>query len=128
VTQTIFERYGGFATFRRIVSDFYDTVLDSRLAHHFARADMRELVRHQTAFVIHLTGGPGAQYSDEVLARVHRPLGITAAEFDELLDILTETLEDHELSAEDVAAVVRRFRARRAVIVFGEDVVAVEGR
>ena len=120
MAQTIFERYGGFSTIRRVVSDFYDSVLDSdALAHHFARTDMRDLIKHQTAFISHLTGGPGADYSDEVLARVHRPLGITGDEFDEMLGLLRESLEEHSFDDDDVAEVVTQFRSRRPVIVFG---------
>lgn len=119
--QTIFERYGGFSTIRRVVSDFYDSVLDSdSLAHHFARIDMRDLIRHQTAFIAHLTGGPGADYSDEVLARVHRPLDITGDEFEEMLGLLQEALEEHSVADDDVTEVVTQFRTRRPVIVFGE--------
>ena len=121
MAQTIFERYGGFSTIRRVVSDFYDSVLDSDLlAHHFARIDMRELIKHQTAFISHLTGGPGADYSDEVLARVHRNLGITGEEFEEMLGLLQDALEEHSIGDADVAEVVGQFRARRPVIVFGE--------
>ena len=106
---------------RRVVSDFYDSVLDSDLlAHHFARIEMRELIKHQTAFIAHLTGGPGADYSDEVLARVHKDLGITDEEFEEMLVLLQDALEEHSLGDDDVAEVVGQFRSRRPVIVFGE--------
>lgn len=115
---TIFDRYGGFATIRKVVSDFYDEVLDSpALAHHFAHTDMRELIKHQTVFISYLTGGPGTAYSDEVLHRIHAPLGITHAEFDELLGILRDTLEDHEFDDEDVEVISKEYRRREPFIV-----------
>ncbi|MGY1709907.1 group 1 truncated hemoglobin [Geodermatophilus sp. SYSU D00758] len=115
--QTVFERNGGFARIRHVVSDFYDTVLDSALAHHFQHTDMRRLIQHQTAFIASLTGGPGAHYTDEVLFRVHAPLGITDDEFELMLRLLAEALEDHDWSVEDVALVSARFRDHRPVVV-----------
>ena len=120
MTTTIFDRYGGFATMRKVVSAFYDRVLDSDLlAHHFADVDMRQLISHQTVFIAYLTGGPGAGYSDEVLRRVHAPLGITAEEFAEMLTLLTEALEDQGFNDEDVKAVTGEFAAREHLVVTG---------
>lgn len=118
MTSSVFERVGGMASLRRVVRDFYDRVLDDELlAHHFAEADLRALVEHQTAFVLHLTGGPGARYSDEVLHHVHRGLGVTAAEFDRMLVLLGETFDDHGVADEDVAVVLAAFEQRRGAIV-----------
>ncbi len=58
---SMFDRYGGFATVRTIVSSFYDKVLDSdRLSRFFVDIDMRALVDHQTKFVASLMGGPAS--------------------------------------------------------------------
>jgi hemoglobin len=120
VTGTIFDRYGGFSTMRKVVSAFYDDVLDSpSLAHHFADTDMRELIRHQTVFIAYLTGGPGANYTDEALERVHRRLGITRDEFDEMLELLRDTLLDHDFDSTDVETITGEFRKRQHTIVVG---------
>lgn len=114
----MFEHYGGFSSVRRIVSAFYDEVMDApELARHFAATDMRRLIEHQTLFIAYLMDGPGAGYSDEVLRRVHARLGISHDEFVQMLELLTETLEDHGVQAEDVSVVAGRFRAREPVIV-----------
>jgi hemoglobin len=119
MADTIFDRYGGFATIRRIVSDFYDRVLDSDvLRHHFEHVDMKRLLDHQARFISSVTGGP-ASYTDEHLRRVHERLGITAAEFREMLVILTETLEDFDFEQADIDFVVRELRQRQGVIVTG---------
>jgi len=117
MADTIFDRYGGFATVRRIVSDFYDRVLDSPvISHHFERVDMKRLLDHQARFISSVTGGP-ASYTDEHLRRVHERLGITAAEFREMLVLLTETLEDFDFEPADIDLVVRELRQRQGVIV-----------
>ena len=68
--QTIFERYGGFATVRKVVSTFYDYVLEDEVtAPYFAGVDMRSQIDHQSKFVSAVMGGPGS-YTDEHLQRV----------------------------------------------------------
>lgn len=117
MADTIFERYGGFAAIRRVVSDFYDRVLDSPvISHHFERVDMRRLLDHQARFISAVTGGP-ASYTDEHLRRTHERLGVTAEEFREMVDLLTETLEDFGWARSDIAFVASELRRRQGVIV-----------
>lgn len=49
---TVFERCGGFAAVRKVLSAFYDKMLDSEaLKGYFDGVDMRRLIDHQTKFV-----------------------------------------------------------------------------
>lgn len=115
--QSVFERAGGFSTVRKIVSAFYDRVLDEpALQRHFIGLDMARLVDHQAKFVAQVMGGP-ASYSDDQLQRAHARLQITQAEFAAMADILHETLEDHDLPSDDIVAVDRAFRLRESFIV-----------
>lgn len=114
---TIFERNGGFAAIRRVVSEFYDRVLDSPvISHHFEHVDMPRLLDHQARFIASVTGGP-ASYGDDHLRRVHARLGITTDEFREMLDLLAETLEDFDWDPADVRAVAAEISSREGVIV-----------
>jgi hemoglobin len=115
--QSIYERHGGFATVRKVVSDFYDRALSSEvLAPYFARTSMRTLVDHQTKFVSFLLGGP-ASYNDDHLQRIHARMGITLPAFDEMVLTMLETLEDHDFTKGEVAAVEHELRARQSLIV-----------
>ena len=99
---SLFERVGGFAQVRLIVSDFYDRILDSdQLRPYFEHVDVRRLIDHQTKFVSALMGGP-ASFSNEHLSRAHAHMGITSGEYEELADIFRETLEDFEVPEADV--------------------------
>ena len=121
VSTSIFERNGGFAAIRKIVSAFYDKVLDHPgLQRYFADIEMRRLVDHQTQFIASITGGP-ATVSDDVLRRVHAPLGISRAEYAELAGLLKETLEDFDFAADDVAHVHREVMRRESLIVVRYD-------
>lgn len=115
--QSIFERCGGFATVRKVVSSFYDKVMESpTLQRHFVDVDMRNLIDHQTKFVASVMGGP-ASFSDDVLRRVHEPLGITRTEFLEVAALLRETLEDYGVAPEDIAVVYKEIMKRELLIV-----------
>ena len=89
----------------RIVSSFYDRVLDSPiLSPYFEKTDMRRLIDHQTKFIASIMGGP-ASYSNDVLERVHAHLNIDQEAFDEMVLILGETLEDFNMADTDVESV-----------------------
>lgn len=114
---TIFERAGGFATVRRVISSFYERVLDSpNLARYFEHVEMRRLIDHQTKFISSVMGGPGS-FTDEHLRRVHEQLGITHDEFLEAAGHLREALEEHDLESADVDAVYAAVLRREPVVV-----------
>lgn len=99
---SLFERVGGFAQVRLIVSDFYDRILESKqLCPYFENIDVRRLVDHQTKFVSALMGGP-VSFSNEHLSRAHQHLGISPQEYEEMAEIFRETLEDHDLPQVEV--------------------------
>jgi len=114
---SIFERYGGFSSIRRIVSDFYDRVLnDEGLASYFEGVDMPALIEHQTKFIMMVTGGP-ANVANEQLRRAHARLSITSTDFGKIVNLLSETLEDHNMQPEDVAMVIGAVKDREAFVV-----------
>lgn len=115
-SDTMFERYGGFTAVSRIVSAFYDRVLESNIAHYFDGTDMRHLVDHQTKFIATVMGGP-TSYADEALRRLHAHLNVDQESFDEMVELLTETLEDFDVAPEDIAQVRAALTSRAKLIV-----------
>jgi len=115
--QTMFEKYGGFAKISRVVLTFYDRLLDSdAIGPFFDDIDMSKLVDHQTKFIASLLGGP-ASYTDNQLRNLHGHLDIEGSHFDELKEVLAQTLQDHGFSEEDVDFVLDEFENRRQLIV-----------
>ena len=114
---TIFERCGGFASVRKVVSSFYDEILDSpNLAIYFEGSNMSSLIDHQTQFISYVMGGP-TSVPDEVLKRAHAGLGITKEHFDELVGILADVLEDHDLDPDDADHVIGEVKSRESLII-----------
>ena len=115
--QSIFLRYGGFARVSKVVSAFYDKAIDSPLlAPYFENIDMPRLIDHQTKFIATLMGGP-ASYSNEELERIHSRLDIDENEFQEMVDLLKETLEDFDFADTDIAIVQSEILSRKRFIV-----------
>ena len=117
MSQSLFQKYGGFAKVSRVVLTFYDKVLDSdQIGDFFDEIDMSRLVDHQTKFISSLLGGPAA-YTDERLKQLHAHIGISDQDFDEMAKLLGEALDDNGFEPGDRDVVIREIEARRSYIV-----------
>ncbi len=121
MAQSVFERCGGFQTVRKVVSDFYDKVLESeQLKGYFESIEMARLVDHQTKFISQLMGGP-VSINDDTLRKVHVNLAISHSDFKEAAALLEEALEDHGFANSDIAEVMEAFGQREGTIVSASD-------
>ncbi|TMV08675.1 group 1 truncated hemoglobin [Ruegeria sediminis] len=117
MSQTIYEKYGGFKTISRIVMTFYEMALDSdQIGGYFADIDMPRIIDHQTKFVSSLVGGP-ASFSDERIEAVHRHLNISHADFDEMTELFSEALAEHGMSEPDIRTALAAIEEKRSIIV-----------
>ena len=115
-TVTLYDKYG-FEIISEIVHDFYGRVLKSSItAPYFLGIDMDRLINHQTQFLCYLMGGP-VNYSNDDLAKMHTRLNITEEAFDEISDLLEETMEDHDMLDEECAFVIKAIQSRRDIII-----------
>ena len=114
---TALGRYGGAATVRRIVMDFYERALESdMIGPFFETIDMARLIDHQTTFVSFVLGGP-ASVSNARLRAAHARLGAGHVEFDEVKRLLAATLEDAGMTEADRMMVLEAVERRRHLIV-----------
>jgi len=114
---TLYDRNGGEAGLRPMIEAFYGRVLASpRLAGYFDGVDMTALVDHQVKFVAWVMGGP-VHYGDEDIRRAHAELGITRAEFLEMVEALRLSLHEGGMAAADVDHVMRAVMRREPLIV-----------
>lgn len=117
MTRSLYEKIGGFGAVSNIVLNFYGKVLESdAIAPYFAAVDMPRLIDHQTQFVCALLGGP-ASFSDDQIRNVHRPAAITREAFDRAVVLFEESLIEAALEPADVAAAVKLFEGKRALVV-----------
>jgi len=117
VSQSLYDKYGGFKTISRVVMLFYEMALDSdEIGHFFEDIDMPKLIDHQTKFVSSLIGGP-ASFSDDRIEAVHRHLNVSHDHFDEMAALFGDALAQHGVSEQDVKTALAAIEGKRAIIV-----------
>ncbi|MCW9035605.1 MAG: group 1 truncated hemoglobin [Rhodospirillales bacterium] len=117
MSQTTYEKLGGYAAVNGIVKDFYERVMASdSLKGFFVGVDMDKQATHQTKFISSLLGGP-VSYTNEQLQIAHQHLKINDTHFDDIQALLDATLKDNLIPQEVRAEIVAEFEARRGVIV-----------
>lgn len=117
MSQSLYEKYGGFATVSRIVMRLYDQILDDdELGPFFEESDMPKLIDHQTKFVASLMGGP-ASFTDAHITGAHRGLDIRHIHFDRLKELVAETLDEFGVEPADGEAILAAIEARRDALV-----------
>jgi hemoglobin len=117
VPETLFNKYGGYATLTGVVRDYYAKARDSEvLGPYFDGADMPGLVKHQTEFLGSLMGGPRG-YANQELQRIHRHFDITDTAFSTMMKLMRESLEHAYFEDADIEEIMDRMRRRRRYIV-----------
>lgn len=115
--ETLFEKYGGFASLYPVVSAFYDSVVNSEIASYmFDSIDMERLIEHQTIFISELMGGPGS-YDDQKLIDAYQQLNINEDEWDEVIRILMQTLKDFHIDQADINTLEDKIALKKPLIV-----------
>ncbi len=111
---SLFDKYGGFATVSTLVKDFYDRLMESdSLAGYFEGIDLNRLIDHQTRFLSHAIGGPDHGL-ERGLRAAHAPFNISSEDFDEVVRVLGEVLEDGGVTPEDHSAILSVVESTRA--------------
>jgi hemoglobin len=114
---TLFEKYGGFSTVSKIIHQFYrDVLVSPTLKPYFNGIDISRIIDHQTKFISHALGGP-TEYTGRSLGVSHRHLNITKDAFEEVNDILEDTLEDVGMEEADIIVVMGIVRSTYDAIV-----------
>jgi hemoglobin len=94
---TLYERLGGAAAIRAVIDDFVARCAgDSRINRKFARTDVVRLKAMLVEQVSSATGGK-VQYTGRSMSETHRGMGVTAGEFDALVEDLVATLNKFDV-------------------------------
>ena len=92
MAKSLFERLGGSAAITAVVEDFRDRCGgDSRINAKFARTDMARLTSMLIDQVSEASGGT-AKYTGRDMKTAHADMGVTAGEFNALVEDLVATL------------------------------------
>ena len=95
--KSLFERLGGTGAITAVVEDFRDRCGgDPRINAKFARTDMARLTSMLIDQVSEATGGP-AKYTGRDMKTAHADMGVTAGEFNALVEDLVATLNQFKV-------------------------------
>ena len=86
--------------------------------------EMRTMVDRVAARVIdHIASLPNqpASYTEEQLHTIHASMGIRDHHFDLIVDLVSETLEDHDVDAQDIGRLAEKLNGYRSSIVGASD-------
>ena len=101
-SQPLFELAGGEPRLREVIEDFYQRVFeDVMIGFFFKGMDHPRLVQLELEFALRLLGAEVA-YTGRPLPEAHASHRIMGGQFNRRLQILKETLADHELAPEVV--------------------------
>ncbi|MGH2591826.1 MAG: group I truncated hemoglobin, partial [Actinomycetota bacterium] len=94
---SLYDRLGGANAVGAVVGDFVARCAgDDRINKKFARTDVPRLKQMLVDQVSEATGGPAA-YEGRDMKETHRGMGVTAGEFDSLVEDLVATLDQFDV-------------------------------
>jgi hemoglobin len=94
---SLYERLGGLDAITAVVDSFVARcAADNRINEKFARTDVPRLKKMLVDQVCEATGGP-CTYAGRSMRETHDGMGVTAGEFDALVEDLVATLDEFEV-------------------------------
>lgn len=94
---TLYERLGGLDAITAVIDSFVARCAgDDRIKRKFERTDVPRLKKMLVDQVCEATGGPCA-YRGRAMPETHDGMGVTAGEFDALVEDLVATLDEFEV-------------------------------
>lgn len=114
---TLYDRLGKGPAITAVIDDFVARcAADSRINPKFARTDVPRLKAMLVEQVSAATGGK-VQYTGRSMSDTHRGMGVTAGEFDALVDDLVATLKKFNVAEADQTSLLDVLGPLRADIV-----------
>lgn len=101
MAQSLYERLGGQEAIASVVDDFVARCgNDDRISGKFARTDIGRLKKMLVDQVCEATGGP-CTYSGRDMKETHAGMGVTAGEFNALVEDLVASLDNFSIPKPD---------------------------
>jgi hemoglobin len=98
---SLYERLGGLEAIDAVVGSFVARCAgDERINQKFARSDVPRLKKMLVDQVCEATGGP-CTYTGRTMRQTHDGMGVTAGEFDALVEDLVATLDEFDVPKQE---------------------------
>ena len=118
MSENLFDKYGGVETLTPLVREFYKSIMTTpNLARYFINTDMEVLIRHQVQFIAVVMGKPAAFYEGMDMEVAHQNSNISERSFEDVIDVLEETLKDFGVEELDVIEIIDKAKSLKKQIV-----------
>ena len=118
MSKSLFDKYGGVETLKPLVREFYKRIMATpNLARYFINTDMEVLIRHQVQFIAVVMGKPAAFYEGMDMETAHQNYNISDRSFEDVIDVLEETLRDFEVEELDIIEILDKAKSLKKQIV-----------
>ena len=118
MSESLFDKYGGVETLTPLVREFYKRIMATpNLARYFINTDMEVLIRHQVQFIAVVMGKPAAFYEGMDMEAAHANSNISDRSFEDVIDVLEETLRDFEVEELDIIEIIEKAKSLKKEIV-----------
>ncbi len=115
---TLFDKYGGVPTIAKLVRAFHkEIMLRPHLAAYFVGIDLEHLAEHTVKYIAYVMGKPAEIYTGRDMYTAHAKYHIHGMHFDEVADVLKDTLTMAGVSKPDIQTVMKRVEGLREMII-----------
>lgn len=114
---TIYEKYGGFDFFHKIIYQLYIELFDHlEISYHFFGVDLQKLSLLQAQFLCEAIGGP-KMYQGGNIQVVHKHMKVTDYEYETVVKRFEEIFERNGLDKDEVKFIGAFIRSNKNQIV-----------
>ena len=115
---TLFDKYGGVPTISKIVRAFHKEIMTrAHLASYFEGVDMAQLAEHTVKYIAFVMGKPAEIYTGRDMYTAHAKYHIHGIHFDEVADVLKDTLTHAGVAKADIDTIMKRVEGLREMII-----------
>jgi hemoglobin len=115
---TLFDKYGGVPTIAKLVRSFHkEIMLRPHLAAYFDGIDLEHLAEHTVKYIAYVMGKPAEIYTGRDMYTAHAKYHIHGIHFDEVADVLKDTLTHAGVAKADIDTIMKRVEGLREMII-----------
>jgi len=115
---TLFDKYGGVPTIAKLVRSFHkEIMLRPHLAAYFDGIDLEHLAEHTVKYIAYVMGKPAEIYTGRDMYTAHAKHHIHGIHFDEVTDVLKDTLTHAGVAKADIDTIMNRVECLREMII-----------
>ncbi len=117
MAQTIYDKYGGYDFFHKIIYELYLELFDHlEISYHFIGVDIERLSNLQAQYLCEVIGAP-PMYKGRNITAVHKRLRVTEYEFDTVAKRFADIFKRNGLNEDEVKFIMTFIKSKQVDVV-----------